>query len=186
MDAYEIAKEYAEVLIELGEERGILERLEEELESFYKLFQEVREFRIFLEAPHIPPREKKELLKKVFSEKWSQIFLRFLYVIADRGRFLIFWEIHRVFFEILDRKLGRLRALVKSARELPEDLKGEIQKALEEKTGKKVVTRFEVDPKLLGGFVIQMDGWQMDASLRTKLHHIRQRLSQKAQVVESS
>jgi F-type H+-transporting ATPase subunit delta len=46
---------------------------------------------------------------------------------------------------------------------------GEIQRALERRTGKKVLMRSEVDPTLIGGVVARVGDLVLDGSLRTRL-----------------
>ena len=43
-----------------------------------------------------------------------------------------------------------------------------------ERTGSGVHFTAGVDPELLGGFVFELDGYRLDASVRTRLDKIRQ------------
>ena len=53
---------------------------------------------------------------------------------------------------------------------------GEIQKMLEEKTGKKISLESKVNPEIIGGMVIRMGDSLYDASIANKLKKIKKEL----------
>jgi F-type H+-transporting ATPase subunit delta len=75
-----------------------------------------------------------------------------------------------------DDKLGRVRAIVKSAKPLDIASETEVRKALERRTGKKVLMSIVVDPSLIGGVIAQVAGLELDGSVSSRLYAIKQRL----------
>ncbi|RME74879.1 MAG: ATP synthase F1 subunit delta [Planctomycetota bacterium] len=176
MNGLEIGKEYAQALVELADEKGVLKEIEEDMQLFFEVLKSEPKLCFFLETPNISASEKKDLLKKVFEKKLSSLFLKFLFLVVERGRFILFSNIYDSFITIMDQKIGRLRGEVISARELSSELKQKIQTALEEKTKKKVDLQFVVNPHVIGGLLIRLGDLQIDSSLRRKLEQWKKRL----------
>jgi F-type H+-transporting ATPase subunit delta len=82
----------------------------------------------------------------------------------------------RAYEEMSDDKLGRVRAVIKSAKPLDIASETEVRKALERRTGKKVLITTVVDPALIGGVVAQVAGLELDGSVASRLSTIKQRL----------
>ena len=82
----------------------------------------------------------------------------------------------RAFEEMCDDKLGRVRALIKSAKPLDIASETEVRKALEHRTGKKVIMITVVEPGLIGGVVAQVAGLELDGSVASRLSTLKQRL----------
>jgi F-type H+-transporting ATPase subunit delta len=82
-----------------------------------------------------------------------------------------------VFEALVDRKRGRTRARVRSATPLAPDLVAELTRVFGVITGKEVVPDLTVDPELLAGVIVEVDGRVYDGSLRTQLGKLRQRMA---------
>lgn len=91
------------------------------------------------------------------------------------------------FSVLLDKHLGKVRVLCKTAVELEEKTQQEIKKSLSKKMSKgEIILTTEVDPTLLGGILLEMDGRVIDASLKRKLKGFHQALmTQTNQVLNS-
>jgi F-type H+-transporting ATPase subunit delta len=66
---------------------------------------------------------------------------------------------------------------VSTARELSEEQRGALNARLEGLTGKRVRTRYRVDPALIGGVVARIGSTVYDGSVRGQLHSLERRLS---------
>ena len=53
---------------------------------------------------------------------------------------------------------------------------GRLEEILGRRTSSKVDFSCKVDPELIGGFVLELDGYRLDASARSALDRIRRRL----------
>jgi len=82
----------------------------------------------------------------------------------------------RAYEEMCDEKLGRVRARVLSATPLDIASEAEIRKALERRTGKKVLMTTVVDPSLIGGVVTHVAGMVLDGSVASRLSTLKHRL----------
>jgi hypothetical protein len=80
------------------------------------------------------------------------------FLLLERGRIAMLPAVARAYEEMCDDKLGRVRARVSSAKPLDLASETEIRKALERRTGKKVLMTTVVDPTLIGGVVTHVAG----------------------------
>ncbi len=109
--------------------------------------------------------------------KLSAPVANLLRLLMERGRMVSLPDIARAFRDLVDLRLGRLRATVTSARALPEDVAQHLVKALEAATSKKVSLDLATDAKLIGGVSAQLGSTVYDASLKTQLQLLARQLN---------
>jgi F-type H+-transporting ATPase subunit delta len=73
--------------------------------------------------------------------------------------------------------LGFAEAPITSARELDDAEKRSLEAQIQKLTGKKVRTRFALDPSLLGGAVVRIGSTIYDGSVKGQLETIKQAIS---------
>ena len=86
MAVNDIARVYAASLVEIGQEKGTLSLLEEEIEFVSGLIVDDKEFRQFLTSPSFSKDRKHEFVQKVFQGNLSEDFINFLNVLIDNDR----------------------------------------------------------------------------------------------------
>ena len=172
-----VARRYAKALFELGVDKGNFEALGQDLEALARLYTESRELRQTLENPVFKQSQKRAIVQSVLPRVATNPLLHsFALLLVDRGRIGTLPMIARAFQEMTDAQLGRVRAVVTSAKPLDATTESEIQRALERRTGKKVLMKSEVDPTLIGGVVARVGDLVLDGSLRTRLASVGNRI----------
>jgi F-type H+-transporting ATPase subunit delta len=87
-------------------------------------------------------------------------------------------EIIAAFNELWNKEHGELSAQLISARELGPTAKETVMDYLKTKTSaKKVILDEEIDKKLIGGFILRYDSKVIDASLKTSLEDLKNKIS---------
>lgn len=104
--------------------------------------------------------------------------LDFLRLLLDRQRIATLPAIARAYGELLDQRVGRVRATVTSARPLGEGELSSVRDALGKAVQKTIVLEAKTDPALVGGVVAQVGGTVFDGSVRTQLNRLRDELKQ--------
>jgi len=82
----------------------------------------------------------------------------------------------RMYQDLVDERLGRVRAEVTAAVPLDEGVGSRLARRLAAVAGKQVVLETTVDPGLLGGMVARIQGTVYDGSLRAQLARLREQL----------
>jgi F-type H+-transporting ATPase subunit delta len=172
-----IARRYAKALFELGVAEGSYERFEQELGDLARAYAASPELRIALENPVVKPSEKRAILAAILARLApSPSVQRFAQLLLGRGRITLLGGIARAYRDLADARAGQVRATVTTATTLaPGDL-DRVRRALEKRTGRKVIIESAVDPELIGGVVARVGDLLLDGSVRTQLDEMRRRL----------
>ncbi len=171
-----LARRYARALFELAKEKNILESIYAEINAFKKLLDETPELAHFFLSPEIGRQGKIEFIEKKFQDQFSALFINFLFVLIRKGRQGIFPEIVSEFGRLYDKYHNRIRASAVTVR----PLKKEELEQLKQQLVKQYQATFDienfVDPDILGGLILKIDGRVIDASLRNQLEKLRENL----------
>ncbi|MCR9289017.1 MAG: ATP synthase F1 subunit delta [Bacteroidetes bacterium] len=170
MSAIRIANRYAKSLIDLAQETGKLERILEDINSFEGVL-ESRDFYLMLKSPIIKSDKKGQIFKALFEGKFDEMTMAFLEILLRKGRESILPEIAKEFltqYKII-KHISNVKLI--TATELGKDTVEAIRKELvaSVSTDDNVVIETEVDPELIGGFVLEYDDKLYDASVKHKL-----------------
>lgn len=172
-----VARRYARALFDIGVAKGNFEALGTELENLATLYRDSAELRQALQNPIFKPSQKRAILEALLPRVApTRLVQSFALLLLERGRIVHLPQVARAYEELTDAQLGRVRAVVTSAKPLDVVTEAEIQRALERRTGKKVIMKSQVDPDLIGGVVARVGSLVLDGSLRTRLATIGNRI----------
>ncbi len=171
-----LAKRYARALAEVARDDHALESALEELERAAAWVGDP-ELGAALSSPALDLDARRALLSQLTATlELSELVRHFLELLLRNHRLALLPAGVRAYRRIVDDELGRTRARVRSAADLPEASRAEIRSALERLHGKKVLLSVEVDPALLGGITVEIEGRVYDGSVRTQLAHLSRAL----------
>jgi len=168
---------YAEALFMLAREENSVEDFYKSLEIANEAFKQNPEYLQFLATPSIPKSERTEALAVAFADKINQHILSFLQLLCEHGKAEQFFDCFAEFCRLREWASGTVVAVVKTAVELSESQRQGLIDGLEKRTGKKVVIKSEIDSKLLGGIVVELDGEILDGSVKNNLKRAREVIS---------
>lgn len=126
-----------------------------------------------LGSVRISQEEKEALIDRVFGGRVSGTLLNFLKVLCRRNRIGYLRSIQRTAQRLRDEQLGRIEALVTSAKPLSDDQRSAISAKLQETLGNEILLLEKVDESLLGGIVIRIGDKVYDGSVIGKMESIR-------------
>ena len=175
----EIAEVYSRSLFEVAKERGVLDRVHEELGQFAGALDGSRDLQVFFFSPYFSSQEKKDGIGALVTDA-DENFVRFLELLAERHRMPAIFRIRREFDRLWRRENKLLPVSVTSAVELDSELVAGIGRRIEEQTGQRVELSSEVDPDVLGGLVLQVGNMVLDASVRNRLERLRKQVAKAA------
>jgi F-type H+-transporting ATPase subunit delta len=168
-----VARRYARALFELAEEQNTVDAVGEALAAIAGFVADERVARV-LTGP-VPRDEKERLLRALAENVAAPPALRdLLLLLSERDRLTHLGAIRTVFDRLVDRQRGRVRAAVRSAVPLPTDLLQQVTRVFGDLTRKDVLPDVTVDPELLAGIIVEVEGRVYDGSLRTQLAKLRQ------------
>jgi F-type H+-transporting ATPase subunit delta len=173
----EIAQVYARSLFEVASEQGKLDVVKQQLDEFADALHENRELSVFFFSPYFSAQEKKDGLHKGV-EGADPVVLNFLEALIERHRMPAIFRIRTDFATLYDKTNKLLPVTVTSAVELDAATIESLGKRIGEQTGNEIELSSRVDPEILGGIVLRVGNFIMDASIRTRLEQLRREVAQ--------
>lgn len=166
---------YGDALLDLAEESGTLE-LELEQAILVRDILKDNEILSYLTHPHVPDTDKHTLIDKGLQIDLADNLRGLLHLMIRKSRETLIVSTLDTFITEANRRMGRIEARVVSATELDEDGIEAIRRVLEKQSGCQVTIHASVDPDVIGGFYILIEGYVYDATIRSELNQIRERL----------
>jgi F-type H+-transporting ATPase subunit delta len=173
----EIAKVYARSLFEVAVEQDKLDVVKEQLGQFADALAGNREVAVFFFSPYFSAEEKKDGLHRAV-EGAEPIFLNFLEALIERHRTPAIYRIRTDFDLLYDKTNKLLPVQLTSAVELDPGLVESLGRRIGEQTGNEIELSSNVDPEILGGIVLRVGNFILDASIKTRLEQLRREVAQ--------
>jgi F-type H+-transporting ATPase subunit delta len=173
----EIAQVYSRALFEVAKERGVLDEVREQLGQFADALSENRDMAIFFFSPYFSTEEKKDGLKRTI-EGAEPTFMNFLETLIERHRMPAIFRIRTRYQALWDAENKLLPVEVTSAVALDSSTVQSIGARIGEQTGNEIELTTVVDPDLLGGIVLRVGNFILDASIRNRLNQLRKQVAQ--------
>ncbi len=172
-----LARRYAKAIIGVAQEQNVLEQTGDELRVLGALAEDP-EIAEALANPLLAGPSRRGLARTIAEQLSLRPVMRnFLCLLADHRRLDQIPAIAAQYEKLLDRQLDRVRATIMSAMPLSPEQGNALVAALSERVGQTILADYRVDPQLLGGVVIDLEGTVFDGSLRTQLATLAARIA---------
>ena len=168
-----LAHRYAKALFELAHEKGRLEQIRQDMQLILEASSESVDFRQMLRSPVIRPDKKVAVFVAVFKGKVDEITMEYFKLLARNRRESFMAEISKQFITIYKKHFNITTVYLKTATTVGEDLRKQILKRLEKFTGGTIGLVEKVDESLIGGFVVNIEDQQYDASLIMQIKRLK-------------
>ncbi len=174
-----IGTTYGTALLQAARETGKCDLILEEARQILDILEREPEFYGFINYPAISAAEKKAVIKNVFSGQICQELLNLLYIVVDKGRTYHLPKIFKAYEDMLHHEEGVSYGTIYSVESLKpqqlEKLEAETSRLLRET----VKLENKLDPKLIGGVKILVDGRIIDASIRKRFEDLGSKIMER-------
>lgn len=172
-----LARRYTKALFQLARDGGQEDAVGVEVEQFHADYNR-SDLKLVLSNPAFAVENRKQILHQVAqSQKLSSLTVRFLSLLLERDRLGHLTGIVNCYRRLLNEARGRVDAKVVSATTLEPALVERVRGQLRAISGKDVILQQVVDPELLGGLQVELEGKIYDGSVRTQLEKMKQRIA---------
>ena len=168
------SREYAEALFELAVQGEVTRETSEGLETVVSALLQMPDYRALLASPAITKEERLAALDTAFRGKIPDILLAILRMMVSRGHISALNGMARDYDELARGYRGESMAVVTSAVPLKEAEAVTLRAKLEKKLARQITLQCVVDPALIGGVRVEVDGRVIDGSIRNKLDEIKE------------
>ena len=170
----ELYKEYSQALFMLALEDNCHEKFLEELKEINDTFSKNPEYMELLSSPAIPLSDRKAVIDGALKDNYSEHIVSFIKLLCDKKHILSFSLCVDEYETLFENYKSVSVAKVRYACEISQEQKEELKAKLKKISGRDVVLECETDETLLGGLIIEIDGKEIDASLRTRLKEVKE------------
>jgi len=167
------ASNYAAALLQLAREEESLDLVDEELKLVSQTLSNHLKLKETL-ASQISIEKKQALINEIFQGRLSKTTLGFLSLLLTAGKINLLPEIVAAYTGLLQAVENKVIAEVTTAVPVTGELLSKLEAKLAEITGKRVSLRQKVDPTIIGGLVIRVDGKLIDASVKGQLSKLQE------------
>jgi len=126
--------------------------------------------------PHITTAEKMDFFDKAFAGSISEQLIGFLHlaIAKDRESYLV--QALTDYIDMVNRYKQKTVAQVVSANALTDGQLSQLKASLSQKLNKQVDLEVKVNPGLMGGLTVFVDGYLIDRSLKKKFYDLKEDL----------
>lgn len=166
MSATKLAHRYAKSIVDLSIEKGQLEQVMNDMRMLNRATDESRDFYMMLKSPIVNGDKKMEVVHKIFGNNITEITRSFLDILMMKNRESYLPEIIDAFIEQYNAHKGITPVKVTTAVPLSQEMQNKVMQTLKTAAGLHTVElHTQVDPSLVGGYVLQWEDKLIDNSI---------------------
>ena len=176
---HQISKNYAQALLELANNNlQLQETFLAELKVINESMNKIKSSWEFFNSPGISKEEKKEVMKKLFSNKINEKILNLLFLLVDNKRFTLLSEIQNQFNKLVNKSKGTILAEVYSAVDIDTNTLEKLKQSIASTIGhnEKVEVESKIERSLIGGVKIKINDLVYDGSIKGRLENLKQKM----------
>lgn len=172
-DMNDAIKEYGKALYELASEEEKEELLLEQVLRAREIFRSEKEWLSVLASPAIPTAERLSMLDAVFTDGYEVYLCSFMKLLTEQGHGASIPACLSEYVRLYDEAHGIRNALAVSAVPLSDGQKAALLEKMQRVTGKTLRFSYEVEPSLIGGLRVTVDGTRYEGSVKGRLERLR-------------
>lgn len=172
----QIVQVYARSLFAVAEEGHKLDLVRDQLGQVADALEQNKEMRLFLFSPYFSTQEKREGLHRAIQDADPAV-TNTLDILLENHRLPLISRIRREYDRLWDQANDLLPVTVTSAVDLDEAVIQRIGDEIGRQTGRRVELSKQVDPAILGGFVVRVGNAILDSSVRNRLEQLRKQVA---------
>ncbi len=177
MDLGLISVRYARALLKAGIETGQSEKVYADMQTLAGEYIHVPELATAIHNPMLSREQKKSLFMTAVGDKPCNLTERFFDLVLQEGREGILQFIANSYITLFRKHNNLVSARVTTATTLTPDTEARMRQLVENKTDGTVEFVTEVDPDIIGGFVLEYNTYRLDASVKSQLNTILSQLN---------
>jgi len=168
-----VAYRYAKALIDLANERGVVNEVNEDMAFFVKVCEENRAFLTVMGNPIVRHDKKLGILKNIFENRVNNVTYSIFHVLTKKNREKLIYSIAKEFHDIYNEQKGIQKVSVTTVSELTKEQKDAFVKLVSDAIDKKVELEEKIDENLIGGYLLKVGDKQIDTSVRKRINELK-------------
>ena len=167
------ALRYAKAILDLAKDSKDESAVNKDMQLIASTVSDNNELAIVLQSPIIKSADKMKVLKAMFSENVDNITLGLFNLLQENKRISMLESIAKQYTLIYDFYKNTQVAKVTTAIPISAEVEKQVLDKIVALTGEKANLENEVNPAILGGFILRVGDVQYDASISNHLSELK-------------
>ena len=176
MDIGIISARYARALLKYATESKETEEVYQAMTLLGESFMKVRNLRPTLENPVINDDDKFNILNLAAGKPTCKSLEQFFRLVIRNHRIAMIQFMAHSYIDSYRKQNNLIHSHLTVPVALEDETIERLKKLVKEKTNNEVEFVVEVDPSIIGGFIMEYDTYSFDASIRNRLKNIKKEL----------
>lgn len=172
-----VGKIYGGSLYELAAEEHKAAEVLEQLSAVNQLLKEYPDYLRLLSTPGIPKGERCALIDEAFRGQIDGYLLNFLKILCENGTLAELSACEREMRNRYNAASGIVEAVCTAAIALSDAQMAALKSRLESVTGRRVQLECKVEPSVLGGIRLDMEGTRFDGTVESRINALRREIA---------
>ena len=177
MDIGVISTRYARALLRTATDAKLEDQVYHDMMTVAQSYIEVPQLRHTIAGPMLPKEKKQALLEAAAGEKAAELTRSFISLVLKEDRETVMQFIANSYVTRYRKQKNLIRGKLTTAARVSAQTEQKMRHLVEKNTQGTVEFETEIDPDIIGGFILEYDTYRMDASVKTKLNSILIQLS---------
>ncbi len=171
-----ISVRYARALLKCAMELNQEDQVYQEMITLADQYNRVPELRSIIDNPMLEKNKKQALLQAACGKNLSELTQRFIQLVLQEGRENVMQVMATSYITLYRKQKNIISGRLITATTVTPEVEQKMKQMVQRKSQGTVEFQTEVDPDIIGGFILEYDSYRMDASVQTKLHNILKEL----------
>ncbi len=176
MDIGVISVRYARALLKGATDAKIEDAVYAEMQQLAKSYVEVPQLRFTIDNPMLSKDKKETLLLTAVGKNPSPLTKTFIQLVLKEDRESVMQFIANSYVTLYRQQKNVIRGRLITAAAVSPATEQKMRQMVESKTNGTVEFETEVNPDIIGGFILEYDTYRMDASVKAQLNSILKHL----------
>ena len=177
MQNLRLAQRYAKSLIDLAVELNQLDIIYNDVVLLNAIASKSKEFVQMLKSPVINPDKKYKIIEKVSGNTLCKTTQTFIKLLCSKNREAALRDILISFIDQYNAIKDIHKVVLTTASPVSDDIKSSFIKRLQTSSAQNIQLEAKVDEDIIGGFILEMDGKLIDASVLRDLNDVRKQFA---------
>lgn len=172
MDIGVISMRYARALLKSATDSQFEDTVYQEMMTVAKSYVDVPALRQTIDNPMLSKDKKEALLTVAAGDAPCQLTKSFISLVLKEDRENMIQFMANSYVTLYRKQKNVIRGKLTTAARVSAETEQKMRQMVEGKTNGTVEFETEVNPDIIGGFILEYDTYRMDASVRSKLNNI--------------
>lgn len=176
MDLGVITIRYARALMKSAEQMKCDEAVYADMTTLTQAYVDVPQLRHTIDNPMLPAETKKKVLMAACGNNATELTGRFFDLVLQEGRESVMQLIASSYITLYRKQKNIIHGRLITATAVSAETEQKMKQMVQQRTNGQVEFLTEVNPDIIGGFILEYDTYRMDASVQSQLRNVLKQL----------